>query len=149
MNGTSGREFLGLHPFFAPKNGWNIKQKSLYFIFYVHFFSFVLRRQKKRNEPKKRKPALIKRNSKVFYQRFCRDKLRSKSSQNTTVSNQGSVRAPPLTSYGLLCKPYIINSEYQTVQNNYIFIIIITIFVTELRNIYRNYQSDKLFNLQV
>ena len=23
MNGVSGRVFLGLHPFFAPKNGWN------------------------------------------------------------------------------------------------------------------------------
>ncbi len=118
------------------------------------FISFLLYCAGKRKETNQRKenrrlPALIKRNSKVFYQRFCRDKLRSKSSQNTTVSNQGSVRAPPLTSYGLLCKPYIINSEYQTVQNNYIFIIIITIFVTELRNIYRNYQSDKLFNLQV
>ena len=60
MNGTAGREFLGLHPFFAPKNGWNIKQKSLFLFFYVHFFSFVLRVQKKRNEPKKRKLALSK-----------------------------------------------------------------------------------------
>ena len=33
MNGTAAREFLGLHPFFAPKNGWNIKQKFGLFFF--------------------------------------------------------------------------------------------------------------------
>ena len=109
MNGTVGREFLGLHPFFASKNGWNIKQKFMSLFFYVHFFSFVSCRQKKRNEPKKRKPALIKRNSKVFYQRFCRDKLRSKSSQNTTVSSQSSVRAPPRTPYGSHCVSRVYN----------------------------------------
>ena len=31
MSGTTGRKFLGLHPFFAPKNGWNIRHKS-YFV---------------------------------------------------------------------------------------------------------------------
>ena len=30
MNGALGREFLGLHPFFTVKNGWKIKQKSLF-----------------------------------------------------------------------------------------------------------------------
>ena len=41
MNVTAGREFLGLHPFFASKNGWNIKQKyGLFFFLYVHFFYF-------------------------------------------------------------------------------------------------------------
>ena len=41
MNVTAGREFLGLHPFFAPKNGWNIKQQfGLFFFLYVHFFYF-------------------------------------------------------------------------------------------------------------
>ena len=57
-------------------------------LLYVHFFSFELRKQKKRNEPKKRKSGAVNRNSYVFYQRFCHDKLWSKSSQNTTVSNK-------------------------------------------------------------
>ena len=77
MNGVSGRVFLGLHPFFAPKNGWN-KITILYILYFfftyfctdkstknssynneykklswfVHFFLFVLRRQRERNEPK-------------------------------------------------------------------------------------------------
>ena len=49
MNGTAGREFLGLHPFFAPKNGWNIKQKfGLFFFLYVHFFLFFYEQKRKK-----------------------------------------------------------------------------------------------------
>ena len=45
-------KFLGLHPFFASKNGWNIKQKSLFLFFSLcSFLFFVLCGQKKRNEP--------------------------------------------------------------------------------------------------
>ena len=39
MSGTTGRKFLGLHPFFAPKNGWKKKHKSYFaaasFLFYI------------------------------------------------------------------------------------------------------------------
>ena len=49
MNVTAGREFLGLHPFFAPKNGWNIKQKfRLFFFLYVHFFLFFYEQKRKK-----------------------------------------------------------------------------------------------------
>ena len=49
MNGTAAREFLGLHPFFAPKNGWNIKQKfRLFFFLYVHFFLFFYEQKRKK-----------------------------------------------------------------------------------------------------
>ena len=37
MSGTTGRKFLGLHPFFAPKNGWNKKYKS-YFLTTSFFY---------------------------------------------------------------------------------------------------------------
>ena len=53
MNVTAVREFLGLHPFFASKNGWKIKQKSLFlFLSYVHFLSFLRLKERKERKPK-------------------------------------------------------------------------------------------------
>ena len=58
-----------------------------YFLFYVHFLSLYLA-GKERKRTKRKKPALIKRNSKVFY-------------QNTTVSSKipSGLRPEPPTAY--------------------------------------------------
>ena len=104
---TVNSELFWFSFFFLPrkKRKKSIKEKYsnnkfIYFL-YVHFFSFELRKQKKRNEPKKRKTGAVNRNSYVFYQRFCHDKLWSKSSQNTTVSNKipSGLRPEPPTAY--------------------------------------------------
>ena len=100
-------KFLGLHPFFASKNGWNIKQKSLFLFFlYVHFFSFVLRGQKKRNEPKKRKPALSKEILKFRNENFrpltkCQYRYGKFSFLHLKISNRipSGLRPEPLTAY--------------------------------------------------
>ena len=61
MNVTAGREFLGLHPFFAPKNGWNIKQQfGLFFFLYVHFFLFYYEQKRKKRTKEREKPVFTK-----------------------------------------------------------------------------------------
>ena len=61
MNVTAGREFLGLHPFFAPKNGWNIKQQfGLFFFLYVHFFLFFYEEKRKKRTKEREKPVFTK-----------------------------------------------------------------------------------------
>ena len=61
MNVTAGREFLGLHPFFASKNGWNIKQQfGLFFFLYVHFFLFYYEQKRKKRTKEREKPVFTK-----------------------------------------------------------------------------------------
>ena len=70
MNGTAGREFLGLHPFFAPKNGWNIKQKFMSLFFYVHFFFLYLAGKRKETNQRKENRRLSKETVKCFIGNF-------------------------------------------------------------------------------
>ena len=104
------------------KKNFVLQKIILKSLFYVHFLSLYCagkeRKRTKRKKPalikrlslycagkerkrtKRKKPALIKRNSKMFYQRFCCDKLRSKSFQNITVSSRSYNRGiPPVTPF--------------------------------------------------
>ena len=79
---------------------------------HVHFFSFVLCRQKKRNEPKKRKPAPVKRAFIIQKRKFQVTRTCKFSFLHLKISNPFHIRAPPRTPFIIILQafPHFIRS---------------------------------------
>ena len=88
------------------------KSQNVFCFLHVHFFSFVLCGQKKRNEPKKRKPAPVKKAFKIQKRKFQVTRTCKFSFLHLKISNPFHIRTPPRTPFIIISQafPHFIRS---------------------------------------